>query len=225
MIDVDADAVHLALSPGVMNHRSDDHAEVLVAEVLDNESRLEDVLALKPLEPSMRRSASMVIVGQPLFALDGGIGVPHLAMTVGAFTDGSPEPAGNAPIFPDEAEEIRGWRAASGPVLGRDLDTTIVPLVSIKDGSEYGIAKLLHVERRGVHLRLYADRFDVPPDHLQPWTLRLERYDAPSLSYGHAPMSRRTFATMDPAYARLAMRTAEELDGYRMWQEANGGFL
>ncbi|MDQ3691116.1 MAG: SRPBCC family protein [Chloroflexota bacterium] len=220
VIAVDGDVIHLALMPGVVKHRPDD-----VAELLDQESRTGDPLALRPLDPPLRRTASTVVVGQPLLALDGGHGVPHLAISIGAFTDALPEPAGELPIWPDETEEVVGWRSAVGPVMGRDLDTAIVPLVTVKDGERYGYAKLLHVERSGVHMRLYADRFDIPPDMVNPWALRLDRHDAPTMSFGHAPMSRATFAGWEPAYDRLVMRPVEDLEGYEMWKDANGGFF
>jgi hypothetical protein len=212
--------VHLAVVPGVAKERPVD-----IAELLDTESRLDNPLSLRPLQPSLRRMASASIVGQPLFALDGGVGVPHIAMTLGAFTDGLPEAVGSAPVFPDETDEVAAWRAGGGPTLGSDLDAAIVPLVTVKDGDRYGIAKLLRVESGGVHARLYADRWEVPPDVINPWTLRLERYDAPSLSYGHLPLSYPAFAAMQPAYHRLAMRSGAELGGYRMWRDAKGGFF
>jgi uncharacterized protein YndB with AHSA1/START domain len=220
VIALDHDVVHLALIPGVAKERPGD-----IAEILDNESRLDDPLALRPLDPPLRRTASSSIVGQPLLALDGGVGVPHLAMTIGAFADGLPEPAGDGRIYPDESEELDAWRNVSGPVLGRDLETSIVPLVSIKDGDRYAIAKLLRVEKRGVHIRLYANRFDIPPDELNPWTLRLDRHDAPDLSIGHLPLSRSAFAEMEPAYERLAMRSSDELEGYRIWKDGSGEFF
>lgn len=146
-------------------------------------------------------------------------------MTLGAFTDALPEPASTLPLHPYELDEVAGWRAASGPLLGRDLQTTIVPLVSIKDGEEYAIAKLLHVEMRGVHVRIYADRFGMPPEELNPWSLSLDRWDAPNFSYGHMPLSRASFAAMEPGYERLVMCSTDELDGYRMWKEGKGGWF
>jgi hypothetical protein len=134
-------------------------------------------------------------------------------------------PGTGGSTYPDESEELDAWRNVDGPVLGRDLETSIVPLVSIRDGDRYAIAKLLHVERRGVHIRLYANRFDIPPEELNPWTLRLDRHDAPDLSVGHLPLSRAAFAEMEPAYERLAMRSSAELEGYRMWKEASGAFF
>lgn len=220
IIAVDRDVVHLALMPGVVKQRPDD-----VAELLDQESRMADPLALRPLDPPLRRTASTGVVGQPLLALDGGHGVPHLAISIGAFTDARPEPAGALAIWPDETEEVDGWRSAAGPVMGRDLDTAIVPLVTVKDGDRYGYAKLLQVERGGVHMRLYADRFDIPPDTINPWALRLDRHDAPTMSFGHLPMSRATFSGWEPSYDRLVMRSVDELEGYQVWKDAEGGFF
>lgn len=220
VIDADDEVVHLALVPGATKDRTDD-----VTEALNRVEHLGDPLSLKPLEPSLRRTASSAVIGQPLLALDGGYGVPHVAMAVGAFTDALPERIGSAPAFDDERSEVAAWRSTDGAVLGRDVDAAIVPLVSIPDDDQYAIGKLLVVERKGVHLRLYADRWDAPPDRINPWTLRLDRFDAPSMSYGHMPLSRRAFAGMGAVFHRLAMRSTSELEGYEMWREAESGFF
>lgn len=219
IIEIDGDVVHLALLPSSSKQRPTD-----LTEFIDGESRLDDPLALQPLQPSLKRTASTVMIGQPLLALDGGVGVPHVAITVGAFTDALPEAAGPFRVFRREVAEIASWRETNGPVLGRDLDAAVVPLVSTRDEDGYSVAKLLHVERKGVHLRRYADRWEAPPDVVDPWRLRLDRFDAPNFSVGHMPLSRPSFAAMDPAFIRLSMRSPDELDGYRMWQEGHGGF-
>lgn len=218
VIDVKQGCVHLALMPGVSSQRSSD-----VEAFLDNESRLLDPLALKPLQMGLKRAASTVVRGQPLLGLDGGVGVPHVALTAGAFADGLPGVAGMIEVFPDEASEVERWRAANGPVLGEDLDAAITPIVSLKAADGYRAAKILHVDRNAVHVRLYSDQWDIPPDHIDPWALRLDRADAPSPGVGHMPVSHRSFGAWEPAFERLAMVGSSERDGYRYWLDAGGG--
>jgi hypothetical protein len=149
---------------------------------------------------------------------------PHVAVTVGAFTDALPEAAGPFPVFTQELAEVSSWREAHGPVLGGDLDATITPLISALVDGGYSVAKLLHVDRNGVHLRQYANRWEAPPVAVDPWQLRLDRFDAPHFSISHVPLSRPAFAAMNPAFIRLAMRSTDELEGYRLWQEGQGGY-
>lgn len=220
VIEVEGDIVHIALFPGSSGQRPTD-----LGMFLDGKSLLVDPLTLQPLRPPLKRTASTVVVGQPLLAMDGGVGVPHLAVTVGAFTDALPEAAGHFPVFTQELAEVSSWREGHGPVLGRDLDATITPLISALVDNGYSVAKLLHVERNGVHLRQYANRWEAPPVVVDPWQLRLDRFDAPHFSIGHVPLSRPAFDAMNPAFIRLAMRSTDELEGYRMWQEGGGGYF
>ena len=218
VIEVEPGLVHLALIPGVSGKLPID-----VASFLDHESRLADPLALKPLSPGLKGAASTVVRGQPLLALDGGVGVPHVALTVGAFVDALPQVVGAIGVFPEESAEVASWREAAGPALGDDLDATVVPLVSIRDEGGYKVAKILRVDRTAVHLRMYSDRWAIPPETLDPWLLRLDRYEAVVPGIGHIPVSHSSFASLEPAFERLAMVGTAELDGYRQWAESGGG--
>lgn len=218
IIAVDDDAVHLALMPKAAPKRPSDPTPFI-----DAESVLDDPLALRPLQPSVRRIAKLAIVGQPLLALDGGVGIPHLALTCAAFTDALPEQVRSLAVFPEELAEVESWRSAGGPLFGRDLDVSLAPLVSVVIDGRYGIAKVLRAELRAVHIRLYSDRWDIPPDDLDPWSLQMDPYSAPTPGVGHMPLSRAAFAAMQPRLHRLAPPTTQELEGYKMWREAKGG--
>jgi uncharacterized protein YndB with AHSA1/START domain len=218
VLAIDDENAHVAVLPGAATERPAD-----LEPFLDGESRLADPLSLRPLQPSIRRSSSLVVTGQPLFALDGGVGVPHVALTIGALTDALPEPAGSFQVFEEEAAEVDSWQAAGGPVLGRDLHATVVPIVSVKQDAAYAPVKILRLERHAVHIRMYSDRWQIPPDHIDPWRLRMDRFDAPMPGIGHMPLSLSAFGSWDPAFERLAMLSHEELGGYEEWRQAEGG--
>lgn len=218
IVAVDRDAVHLALMPHAAPKRPSDPTEFI-----DGESMLDDPLALRPLQPSVRRMAKLAVVGQPFLALDGGVGIPHLALTRAALTDALPEQLGSLAVFREELAEVESWRSARGPLFGRDLDVSLAPLVSVLIDGRYGIAKVLRAELRAVHIRLYSDRWDMPPDDLDPWSLQIDPYSAPTPGVGHMPLSRAAFAAMQPRFHRLATLTTSELEGYEMWREAKGG--
>ncbi len=219
ILAVDPDVVHVALLPGVAKQRPTDPEPYL-----DAESRLTDPLGLRPLEMSVRNFASKVVTGQPCLRLDGGVGVPHVALTLDSYGDARPEPLGAAlDIWENERLEIESWRRADGPILGRELDAEITPLLTVKTDEGYGMAKLLHVDGNAVHLRVYSDRWDIPPDDVDPWSLRLGKVGEPVIGIGHLPLSRRAFASWEPAFDRLVMMGRGELGGYRTWLGSGGG--
>ncbi len=217
----DEDTVHLAVLPGTARTRPDDPAPFI-----DRESRLADPLGLRPLDVSLRGMASRIVPGQPVLRLDGGIGVPHIALSPEAYGDAVPAPVGAAAgVRPHEHAEVASWRAAGGPVLGRDPDAGITPLLTVRMDEGHGAAKLLHADRSGVHLRIFADRWPVPPDGVDPWALRLGTGEDGVVGIGHVPLTLRAFAAMRPSFARLVMIGSSELGGYRMWRESGGGYF
>ncbi len=221
VLGVDPDVVHVAVLPGVARRRPTD-----LAPYLDGESHLDDPLALRPLELSIRGAASKIVSGQPFLRLDGGVGVPHLALTQDAFGDARPEPASDPiDVWDHETAEIESWRSAGGPALGRDLEAGLTTLMTVKAEEGYGAVKLLHVDRTTVHLRFYSDRWDIPPDEIDPWSLRLGRIDDPIVGIGHFPLARRSFGGWEPRFHRVVMLGPSELEGYRAWLDAGGGIF
>jgi len=107
---------------------------------------------------------------------------------------------------------------------------TFVPragqLVSVIAEDGIAVAKLLVIDRQGVHMRLYAQRFparptqeDLPPLDTAPLTPETP------FSIGHMPLTYRSFAAWLPEVICGSSVTQEELEGYRMWQEAPGGYF
>ena len=220
ILATDRDVVHVALLPGVAPKRPAD-----LEPYLDGESRLDDPLGLRPLPLSVRSAASKIVNGQPALRLDGGIGVPHLALTPDAYSDARPEPVG-APVEVSESEtaEVESWRRVEGPTIGREVDTRTTTLMTVKVNDDgYGAAKLLLADRKAVHLRVYSDRWDTPPDDIDPWALRLDRMDSPVPGLGHIPLTHAAFATWQPAFDRLVMIGPSERGGYQTWLESGGG--
>lgn len=226
VLEVEPDVVHVLVHPGFSPRPIGDPTPFL-----DARSKMSDPLGLRPIDPSVRAAARLVETGQSLLRLDGGIGIPHVALTRGAFTDALPRQV----VQPQEPQtrdhpEIASWRASTGPLLGRDLDASICPLVTFEGEQGIAVAKLLHVDAGGVHVRLYSDRWAVCPPEVNPWALRLEPVNAEEpgghpFGIGHLPLSRSAFLARRPIFNRLAMRGGEELEGYRMWREAKGGYF
>ena len=109
----------------------------------------------------------------------------------------------------------------SWPVAGQ-----LVSVVT-QDG-QIGVAKLLAVDEGGVHVRLYAQRFRERPTEAELGELSTAPFgpghDNP-FSIGHMPLSHARFAGWRPEPICVRAVDEEELEGYRMWQEAEGGYF
>lgn len=102
-------------------------------------------------------------------------------------------------------------------------------LVSVlTDGGEFGVLKLLAVDAEGVHGRLYVQRFASRPSMAEIGELSVApfgpEHDHP-FSIGHMPLSHGTFAGWQPVPLGEQPVTEDELEGYRMWEEANAGYF
>jgi len=102
-------------------------------------------------------------------------------------------------------------------------------LWSVKtDDGRYGVMKVLATDEGGVHVRLYSQRFDQRPASVNPSELALApvgQGDATPFSIGHMPLSHHSFRGWEPELMSHGTVSEEELDGYRMWQEARGGYF
>src|SRR6185369_1553087 len=95
-------------------------------------------------------------------------------------------------------------------------------LVSVADGEGFAIMKVLAVDDGGVHARLYAQRFAARPAHAELLKLSTDRVgEGQPFSIGHMPLSHTSFNNWQPQVVALAVEVSEEeLEGYRMWEEA-----
>lgn len=117
-----------------------------------------------------------------------------------------------------------------------DPDLAAGALYSVP-GSEPGawqILKVLVIDEIGVHVRLYANQFARRPATVVTDILETSPFlsVAPEdmghewpLSVGHLPLMARTFIGMNPSYIAHTDVLEEELDGYREWKDAGGGYL
>jgi hypothetical protein len=103
-------------------------------------------------------------------------------------------------------------------------------LVSVvtNDGG-FGVIKVLAVDEGGVHARLYMQRFYRRPragDLGKLSTAPFGPAHANPFSIGHMPLSHSSFIGWQPeVITRGSAVEEEELEGYRMWQEAEGGYF
>jgi hypothetical protein len=99
--------------------------------------------------------------------------------------------------------------------------------VSTDDG-RYGVMKILAADEGGVHARFYVQRYPTRPDEQSVGELCLGAFgleDDDPFSIGHLPLSYPAFAGWEPELMGHAPVSEEELDGFRMWEEARGGYF
>jgi hypothetical protein len=126
---------------------------------------------------------------------------------------------------------IPGSRPRSGDEAGSTPKPTYKSgeLVSVltEDG-RFGVMKILAVDDRGVHVRLYSQRFVGRPqvaDTGNLSTLPVVPVQGNPFSFGHMPFSHASFRLWEPQSIRSEPVSEEELRGYRMWQKEKGGYF
>ena len=99
-------------------------------------------------------------------------------------------------------------------------------LYSVDDGEGwFRVATVLVVEGEGVHIRLYKNRFTTRADKVEFSSLTLGSvHDADGFGMGHLPLTHRAFRAWQPVFLAENLVAEGELDGYRAWKDAKGGF-
>lgn len=99
-------------------------------------------------------------------------------------------------------------------------------------GGVFKIVKVLVVDPGGIHLRLYKNKFEERPEHINPQELVLGRvfnednsFNSDEFSLGHAAFFLDAFLQSNPILLMVVPVMEDELDGYRMWEDAQGGYF
>lgn len=99
-------------------------------------------------------------------------------------------------------------------------------LCTVDDGDEYRIAKVLVVDERGVHVRVYKNKWKERPKTIDTSVLSLGSVnDKDGFGMGHLPLTKRAFAGWKPIVVGQEDVKKEELDGYDMWKDGGGGYF
>jgi hypothetical protein len=95
---------------------------------------------------------------------------------------------------------------------------------SIIDGDEFGIARVLKIDPEIVHVRIYKQHFSQRPRAIDPAKLTLGTIDDDGgFGMGHLPLRTPTFAEREPVFITYLPVDEDELQGYNVWKDANGG--
>jgi len=91
--------------------------------------------------------------------------------------------------------------------------------VELESGG-FGVLKVLAADDQGVHVRLYAHRFQRRPEPDQ-----LDVLSTVDFVYGHMPVSYEMFSGWEAQLITHHTVHDDELDGYRSWRDDGGGYF
>jgi hypothetical protein len=75
---------------------------------------------------------------------------------------------------------------------------------------------------------MYSNQFPEHPgkiDETKLYMAGVDRKPNESLGMGHAPISREAFSTWGVRFIKVVPVEKDELEGYKMWEEASGGYF
>lgn len=99
--------------------------------------------------------------------------------------------------------------------------------VSPSDNGKLQVIKILKLDDYGAHIAMYENQYEHFPKYIDETTLTFGKYNTANkiLSIGHLPLSYSALATYKLLFVQSGITGEEELEGYKMWQEASGGYF
>lgn len=227
--------VHVELRPGWVSKRP-----AMLDDLAMRSRTYRDHLDLRPLDNTVRSSSGLIRRGADSMLADGGFGIRHMPMTMSEFRSGTPSRLAVVSPPDDAARRIDTWRTRYGTAFGDANPPTIGGLFSVNlqsmgvDAIGFGVVKLLRQEFRGVHLRVYSNRFGERPHEVEESGLEMRAADREScgdralpqrIGLSHIPVRHASFKVWQPELIRTTLVDPDELLGYGEWKLAGGGFF
>ena len=100
--------------------------------------------------------------------------------------------------------------------------------VTQQENGSYQALKILKIDEHGVHLRLYSNTFSQLPQSIEESTLYLAgigRKPGEPMGMGHLPVSGDSFEAWHAHFIQQSTVSPDELDGYEIWKESEGGYF
>ena len=96
-------------------------------------------------------------------------------------------------------------------------------------GVGYKVLKILKIDDYGFHIRIYNNLFRNIPKTLDPYTLSMGPSDIEEqdniISHGHLPISKEHFYNWKMHFIMRTEISPDELVGYKIWLEHEGGYF
>ena len=120
---------------------------------------------------------------------------------------------------------FKGSRDAAPPTRA-SLPEGALCAIPQEDGT-WSMLKILKTDDHGVHVRLYSNAFNELPTSVDEGSLYLAGVDlkpGEHLGMGHMPISYASFRGWGASFVQQSSVSEEELDGYALWRDAEGGY-
>ena len=97
-----------------------------------------------------------------------------------------------------------------------------------EDGIGYTVVKILKIDDNGYHVKRYSNVFKEIPQKIDVDSLYIIGLDdikeGEELGIGHLPIGKNNFESWKLTYIEKVEVKEDELEGYKMWREAKGGY-
>jgi len=96
------------------------------------------------------------------------------------------------------------------------------------ENGTYSVLKILKTDDKGVHIRLYSNQYASPPSKIDESALYMAGVDHKpneGMGMGHLPLSKASFASWHATFLQKSTVKSDELEGYKMWLDAQGGYF
>jgi hypothetical protein len=92
----------------------------------------------------------------------------------------------------------------------------------------YSVLKILKMDDRGVHVRIYSNVFPTLPkdiDESKLYMAGVNHKPNETMGMGHTPLSLKTFEGWNATFFQQSTVKEKELEGYKEWEKAKGGYF
>jgi hypothetical protein len=91
----------------------------------------------------------------------------------------------------------------------------------------YSIGKILVADEWGVHICLFSNHYLLQPDIIKPEELFMSSKEDDPKRFGiiHIPLLYSSFKKSEPKFIMNGIVSERELEGYKIWKEARGGYF
>jgi hypothetical protein len=93
----------------------------------------------------------------------------------------------------------------------------------LSNSGKYKVVKILILDEGGIHLRIYQNPFDERPRKVNLSKLVVGKIGE-EFSSGHFPVTDEIFIRSAPSFIIKTQVSEDELEGYYMWRDSNGGY-
>ena len=84
----------------------------------------------------------------------------------------------------------------------------------------YGIIKILVMDKKMVHVKVYKNKYKKRPTRINVQSLSVgSMYDDDDFGFGHLPLNRKEFESWKPLQISFQKITKDEMEGYELWKE------